>query len=520
MGSCWHEPLAGTNGVSMALNEREAFTVRGDQHYFSTLRPFVCTGMPLFDAEDEVIGSIGLAALDRGFDRTELLSRRVLRETSRRLQHLLFAKAFRDDLVIEIASNAAEGFFPTKELIAVDDRGVIKGATHQAAEKLGVASREGLLGEALEGLIETDLRQIESSTEASLDARLGVRLSRRPHMASAPSAARPPIPLSRNRARRRLAPTLRELSHGDPQMTVVLERAQLHFAERNPMLIEGETGAGKSALITALRNAEGLSSSEVVIVNCGLMEGDQREAPKLDRLLAKGRMHEALTDVRAEKILIVLDDVECAPPAFQASLTGFLADIEAGDDRIATDRATPNLRIIATSKGSLRAAVERGALREDLFYLLCGARLSLPPLRRRTRLEELAARLASRMAGAPIEFTEEAVDLIRGYSWPGNVREMINVLRQAILEGDGGPISAHRLRLGEDERPGVADKSSDAKPLVRRDKRTELADALAASGWNVSKAARMLGISRATIHRRMNALGIARPKTADQPLSF
>ncbi len=512
VGSCWREQLAGTNGVSMALDQRDVFTVRGDQHYFSALKPFVCTGMPLFDADDKVIGSIGLASLDRGLHDTDLFSQQLLQETSRRLQHHLFEQIFQEELIIEIASTSLDSFYPTKELIAVDGNGAIKGATHEAAEKLGLSSRSALLGEALEGLVEMDLRQIEHANQSIFDARLGVQFSHRParndvRLLRAAGAA------GKGQDRSRLAPTLRELSHGDPNMTNLLERAQLHFRHRNPMLIEGETGSGKSSLIKALRNAEGLSSSEVVVINCGLIEGDDQEAPKLDRLLASARMHDAMADVLTEKILIVLEDVDAAPPAFQASLRGFLGDIEAGDDLVKPGRVAPNLRIIATCRIDLKAAVECGEFREDLFFLLSGARLTLTPLRQRRGLERLATSLATRMAGAPVELSDDAVDLIGRYAWPGNVREMINLLRQALLEGDGKKISAYQLRLDESEIADCPLALTQQKAVAGYDEKAVLLDALQASGWNVSKAARSLGVGRATIHRKMNAFGVARPKT-------
>ncbi|MCJ7871316.1 helix-turn-helix domain-containing protein [Phaeobacter sp. J2-8] len=169
-------------------------------------------------------------------------------------------------------------------------------------------------------------------------------------------------------------------------------------------------------------------------------------------------------------------------------------------------------RIIATSRKSLIDAVEQGRFRDDLYYLLARTVIALPPLKAREQIAHLAQALATSLSGKDVVITPEAAETLRMHHWPGNVRELRNVLQQALIEGDGRRISRTDLQAIAQNVPIQADTRTDLLPNARYDERTMIADALSGARWNVTQAARNLGIGRATIHRKMKQYGIMRPE--------
>ena len=151
--------------------------------------------------------------------------------------------------------------------------------------------------------------------------------------------------------------------------------------------------------------------------------------------------------------------------------------------------------------------MRQGAFREDLYFLLSGVKFVLPPVRDRERPAILARSVAAQLANRTVDISDEAQTAINTYDWPGNVREMRNALRQALLQGDGKRIAALDIALVE---PRINRTRKVAK-LHFSDEEEVLMDALRSANWNVSRAARSLGIGRATINRKIKAFGISRP---------
>ena len=174
------------------------------------------------------------------------------------------------------------------------------------------------------------------------------------------------------------------------------------------------------------------------------------------------------------------------------------------------------MAVIATTRNPLVNAVQSGDFREDLYYLLANTVIDLPALPQREKLAVLVQSLATRLAGGTVEITPEALHAIRSYSWPGNVRELRSTLQQALLEGDGHRISLMDLTSSTVFERGARRSPGDepsGQPIhdVPYSERTRILDALIGTRWNVSQAARRLGIGRATIHRKMKQFGISRP---------
>jgi len=159
---------------------------------------------------------------------------------------------------------------------------------------------------------------------------------------------------------------------------------------------------------------------------------------------------------------------------------------------------------VAATNRDLEAEARSGAFRRDLFYRLRGLVLTIPPLRERVgEIEPLAGGIAAE-AGAPPRFDDAALAALRAHPWPGNIRELRNVVQLAVVLADGGVIGAQHLGL-------VAPPPSPLPPTAESE-RQRILDALAATGANQKLAAQRLGMSRNTLSARMIEHGIPRPR--------
>ena len=518
LGSCWDERVAGTNGVSMAMVQNGAFTVRGKDHFFSALNPFACTGMPLFDADNQVIGAIILSSFDRGNPAEFAFAQQLLRTATGKIQRVLFEQRFQDALLVSVSATGQDALLQGTEVVALDEAGIIVGSTAGTHQILDLTNVSDLKGMSFEAVFGADVRALDGVPERVLsvpDTRKGLTIATQlPDVAI--SAGRGWRPVSkkpnRKRIRRRLPPSLRELATGSEVMATILERAQAHFERAYPILIEGETGTGKSALVAALHSAARLPPTQMVIIDCAMLDSTSEDRDRVDAIFGRVRAIDSFDNTDRDTTVLVFDNVDEMPGYFQASLRNLLADLEAGDSSLDAGWPASALRVLSTCRRPLKAAVDAGDFRDDLYFLLGATRLELPPLRLREHPEALARALATHMAGAEVELSDEAKEAVRTHAWPGNVRELHNTLRQALLDGDGRRISLHQLKASATFTGKPAERCEEGRvPSARYDEKSKMLDALQGAHWNVSQAARSLGMGRATIHRKMKRYGIVRP---------
>ena len=159
--SVWDERVAGTNGVSMALSEGRSFAVRGSDHYFSQLRNFACTAVPLRDAENEIIGVVNLSSVDRGNPADTLFATQLLGAAASRLQHTLFEQTFKNAAIVSVAMPGRRELIKGAELVAVGENGVILGATSDAHVMSGMPSHAALKGERFDTVFGTDMPSLD-----------------------------------------------------------------------------------------------------------------------------------------------------------------------------------------------------------------------------------------------------------------------------------------------------------------------------------------------------------------------
>ena len=286
-----------------------------------------------------------------------------------------------------------------------------------------------------------------------------------------------------------------------------------------PLLLHGETGTGKDVLARALHASSARREQPFVAVNCAALPDTLIEAELFgyrpgaftgaSRQGAPGRLREAHGGT------LLLDEIGDMPLALQARLLRVLEDRQVtplgGGAAVAVD-----FRLICASHRRLKDEVAAGRFREDLYYRLAGLTLNLPPLRERADLSELLARLLHTEApDRRLGVDAEALALLTRCRWPGNVRQLAQVVRTAVALLDDDATRLTLEALPEDLRAEVVGEAplapaagaATASHADVEDLR-QLTDAriratLAAVGGNVSEAARRLGVSRNTLYRRV-----------------
>lgn len=522
LGSCWDERSAGTNGVALALSQNRPITVRGTDHFFSTLHPFACTAAPLLDAENQVIGAVNLSAIDRGNAAEYIFARQLLGVTADKIQRLLFEKRFGDAMILSVQMPEKKTLISGNDLIAVNEAGAIVGSTARVHSFVNLNDPSALLGQSFEALFGADAGVLDRIPERVLSVRretgpaLDFSVRKRAGVGGYGTGWRPEHERrSRKTIRRRLPPSLREISVGSEKMAAIVEQAEAHFTRALPFIIEGESGTGKSALIAALHETSSARKSEPLAIDCASLGESADDQNFVTTILDQARAIDTLDDCEIEATTLIFDNVDEMPDHAQARLRNLLSAMEAGD-RIANVNAPFSaLRIVATSRKSVEGAVLDGRFRDDLYYLLANASIELPPLRVRERIGELCFAIASELTGLVVDVTEDALDMIAAHDWPGNTRELRNVLRQALLAGDGQRISPVELSAASVFGPIVPSRLNkqtfETGSSLTYGEEAMVRDALIGTHWNVSKAARKLGIGRATIHRKMKQYGLSRP---------
>jgi transcriptional regulator of acetoin/glycerol metabolism len=405
--------------------------------------------------------------------------------------------------------------------LALSEDGKVIDVDHTAATLLDSNHRDHLLGRHINELLESPRRGVYFLNLDGLSLSCAQAIA--PHLAGA--------------AARNL--TLEDLAGSDSQMLRNVRTARRVADSDLPVLIQGPTGSGKEAFAHAMHAVSARAAKPFVAVNCaaipeslieselfgyrpGAFTGARREG-------MKGRI------VRSDGGTLFLDEIGDMPLALQTRLLRVLEDREI----LPLGSETPvkvDLHVIAASHRNLRDMISQGTFRDDLYYRLNGITLELPALAERTDRDHVIRRvLASECADEhPVDLEAGALRCLTEYGWPGNMRELRNVLRTALAMRDGDAIREcdlpREIRFGghgdvEDRRvsgalgvsrhipaPQPVPQSAD---LLKDAERGALLQAIEACNGNMTRTAEQLGVSRNTLYRKMKRHGIGPHRRVD-----
>ena len=274
-----------------------------------------------------------------------------------------------------------------------------------------------------------------------------------------------------------------------------------------PVHVSGETGTGKELVANAVHNESRRAGAPFVPINCGALPEGLIETELFGHV--KGAFSGAIRDKKgrfelADGGTVFLDEVAELSNTMQVKLLRFLQ--EGKFERVGGEESLRvNVRVISATNQNLKKEVERNRFREDLFYRLNVIPIHLPPLRQRridipNLVDHFLKEAAERYGRDLLEVSNPALALMLDYRWPGNVRELQNAVQYAFVRCGGKRITPECLPVELREAAAVCARRGPAKKLEIETVRT----ALERTGGNKAKAAKLMGVGRATLYRFLN----------------
>lgn len=300
-------------------------------------------------------------------------------------------------------------------------------------------------------------------------------------------------------------------------MRQISELAPLVAASSSTVLINGETGTGKELLARAIHGMSKRAAKPFVAINCGALPDTLLESELFG--YRKGAFTGATQDrpglfARAAGGTLFLDEIGDISPALQIRLLRVLQE-HTYEPLGGTRAVSTDARVVAATHRDLAELVKNGRFREDLYYRINVIRLELPPLRRRKEdipllVEHFIERFNRLQQKNIAGIAPAALELLFAHDWPGNVRELENVIERAFVICTGDRIVPENL---PEELTGRAGKnrSGGIGAAVNQAERQSILAALQNCNGNCQAAARMLGVHKTTLYRKMKSLGLKRP---------
>lgn len=542
-GIDWSEQARGTNAIGTALTEQQAVTVHGSQHYLQANHALTCSCAPIFNPHGQVVGALDVSGDHRSHHQHTLA---LVRMSAQMIENHMFAGSFPKAICIhfharpEFLGTLVEGiavFTPEGRFLSANRSAQFQlGLSFNALQAYTFASLFDLpmsaLLELFGGTAGTP-KQLHLHSGVAVWCRVDVRPSSTwsvPTFAEkvANAIARPAL----TRKAQQLS-SLQYLDTGDVQITSVIHKLRKALDKDIPIMILGETGTGKDLLAQAFHNDSARARQPFVVVNCASIPETLIEAELF------GYEEGAFTGARKKGSIgkiaqahggtLFLDEIGDMPKHLQARLLRVLqerciAPLGAGKE------VEVDVAVVCATHKNLKELIARGDFREDLFYRLNGLVLRLPALRERTDFDCVVHKVLKQVCenSQRIAISPQVMAMFRRYHWQGNVRQLHNLLRTAVvMAGCAGELDVEHLPddFLEELHSGAAPSASMSMPALSamalyagavteasdiqslQDVTIQaMAQMLHLHKGNVSAAAKALGVSRNTIYRKKNLL--------------
>jgi transcriptional regulator of acetoin/glycerol metabolism len=520
IGSCWSEREEGTCGVANVLTDLAPITVHKTDHFRAAFTTLTCSAAPIFAPTGELIGVLDASAVQSPDNRdSQRLVFQLVRQSAGLIEDGYFLNQTTQHWIL--FGHASRNFVEAQPeiLIAFDECGNIVATNRKANECI-----PGLGGPRhIEEIFDTS--DVHLHDIARTDTIVGLRL--RANGATLYARIRAPMrrparaasnaPPRETQADSHLGAIGRFLRSADPRIAHNAEVALRIAGKRLPVLILGETGVGKEVFARAIHDAGVRRARPFIAVNCGAIPEPLIESELFG--YAPGAFTGARSRGARGKIVqahggtLFLDEIGDMPLSLQTRLLRVLAEGEVvplgGDAPVRVD-----IDVICATHRSLTQMVDEGTFREDLYYRLSGATLSMPPLRERADIRDVIDIVfdeEAQGAGHVLTLDARLAERLCAFAWPGNIRQLRNVLRYACAVCDSTRVELRHVspdvavQLVPDAARELPLKSGEA------DERARIVEALTQNHWRPNAAARALGISRATLYRRIARLEIVGP---------
>lgn len=554
-GAEWSEGSRGTNAIGTSIAVGAPVVVHGQQHFLSANHFLTCSASPIFDPHGRLSGILDVTGDHRSFNQHTMA---LVRMSVQMIENRMFATAFNEALTLRF--HARPEFVGTlcEGMVAFGEDETLLSANRNACfqfgmslEKLRGSSFVSLFGQSMSRVF--DHLMVRPHDPLTLTLNNGVRVMARADVSPLRVRRYSRLALDASRLssddeekpKRSCAAAVVEpdkqrcplsrLQTGDPQVDAVVGKVRKVIGRDIPILIQGETGTGKELLANAIHCASPRASKPFVAVNCaaipdGLIESELfgYEEGAFTGARRKGNVGRIL---QANGGTLFLDEIGDMPLSLQARLLRVL------QERVVVPlgslKSYPvDIAVICATHRRIRELVAAGQFREDLYFRLNGLTVMLPPLRNRSDREPLIRSILRELSGSgnPPNLDPEVLQLFHHHPWPGNLRQLSNLLRTALVMAEGEPMIRREhlpddfiedMEQGAAASPPMQESMPAATvppaPTFAPEEAAQQAgscrledfalqairDAIARNKGNISAAARELGVSRNTLYRRL-----------------
>lgn len=534
-GAIWSEQELGTNGMGTCLMTRQPIVIHRSDHFLAQNTELTCSAAPIFDMHGRVVAALDISGCSTGAQ-THTLA--LVEIAAQNIENRALLHACKPYFSLRFHRSADFVSTPGEGVLAFDEGGTVVGANRAALEMLGFPDHKSLCGHAVNSIIDSPLAAL-----LHMSMRHGFRpealATRNGHRAlfgvvQPPSDEFRQVPKSVVVGSRGGNSALDLMEPSDPVMMRNVQTLRRILNRDISVLLLGETGTGKGYLAKAIHNASKRADKPFIAVNCAaipeLLIESELFGYKAGAFTGAAREGNIGRVLQANGGTLFLDEIGDMPMPLQARLLTVIEEREVVP--LGASKPVPvDIRIISATHRNPQEMIARGLFRDDLYYRLNGISLTLPPLRERQDIADVVRSLLRVEAGErnPVQIDEALVQRLASYAWPGNIRQLRNVLCTMLALRESDYLTLEDFdeswlnagvsgAAGARARPATDVPASQPVPAFSDDGNVlssaeceALRRTLETCNWNVSAVAARLNLSRKTVYRKMHRHGLVRP---------
>jgi transcriptional regulator of acetoin/glycerol metabolism len=532
LGTDWNERHAGTCAVGTIINELVPLTIHQNDHFDIVNTSLTCSAAPILDHNGQLLAILDVSAPHAPREKnSQHLLLKLVEMHAGLIEADNFLNYYHDLTILKFDTKIALLNTYCPNLIALDNNNVLIGANQNArkiiARELGIRDITSTL---LTGFDITALFEFVITNQKSANQYFIIKSKNTSNQFFSyfqpPSYKKPikawqiPTKTAEQQNTKPITAEINKLAGSDPTMHKVKLLLNKFSPTITNILLKGETGTGKELVANAIHLSSNRSTGPFIAVNCAALPDSLIEselfgykAGSFTGASSKGKSGLILA---ADKGTLFLDEIGDMPASLQTRLLRVLAEklvTPIGSDRpISVD-----FRLISATHQDIapNSGTEQSHFRPDLYHRLNGATINLPALRDRQDLYYLVSCICNE---SKIVFSEEAMQVLVEYSWPGNIRELKNVISYAMVLCDDGTITPEHLPdyvfscnpFIFNENSGIHKQHAE----IVSEMGGKILYSLKDNNWNATETAKQLEISRATLYRKMKKYNIISPNNA------
>jgi len=537
VGGDWGEKTAGTNGIGTAIAENRSVTVHMNDHFLACNINLTCTGAPIYNPTGDLIAILDASAIPKENSlSSQVLMRGLVANSVRAIENQLIKRMYSHKKIVRFHTQVELMGLPNEALVCLNDDETIIAANDTAAQFLGEPGVRHLIGKSLSRYLIDKNNQPISYSLSKHEYIIPFELRNNKNCnVFATLCELPGRKLARNSGLENKGTLeLCSVAGKDQRMRQVVQNAVRLKDKKVNLLLQGETGTGKDVFARAIHNASNRADKPFVAINCASIPESLIESELYG--YCRGAFTGARRDGMKGKIeqsdggTLFLDEIGDMPLTLQTRLLRCVEEGAVvplgGEKPVAVD-----LHIISATHRELEKMVEEGEFREDLFYRLNGMGLELSPLRQREDLFHIIQEVLSmeQESDDQIHIIPATMDALLSYPWPGNFRELRNVICTALAMSEGqeitlqdipGKVAAYATVFSDENSPSSikqaeeslvnpasaeeqSSSETDSTKLLANAEKSALEKALKDNNWHITNTAKSLSISRNTLYRKM-----------------